>query len=325
MNKYIPSVSIIVAVYNASLTIRRAIDSIINQTFRNIEIILINDGSTDNSGEICDQYALIDNRIRVIHQTNQGVSKVRQLGINESTGKYTIHVDPDDWIELNMIERLFNVAEEENSDIVICDYFSTNGYNEYYISQKPNICDKEEILCELFYKLTGSLCNKLIKKDLYINNRIEFQYDISCGEDYITCLRLVKHSDKIAYLQEAFYHYDHTSNPKSLTKTRTYDTFIHDEEIVLNIYKTDILDNGYDKIFNSQVVAFAWTALSNNILPPKIYYRHYKKSRWALLYNKSPLYQKMLTFIAASGLYRFSRLILSLGKNIRLIKNRFVG
>lgn len=189
-----PVVSIIVAVYNVEDLLSRCLDSIINQTFTNFEVILINDGSKDNSGKICDEYALKDCRFRVIHQDNQGVSKVREKGIKSAIGEYTIHVDPDDWIESNMLERLVEVAKSDDADIVICDYFVNRNDSQIRKCERPINLNPRNVLCELFYRLTGSLWNKLIRRILYEN--IPFVNGVSCGEDYLTCMRLLKGPEK---------------------------------------------------------------------------------------------------------------------------------
>lgn len=118
-----PKISIIVPVYKAEKYLNRCVDSILAQTFTDFELLLIDDGSPDKSGEICDEYARKDSRVRVIHKENGGVSSARQRGLDESIGEYTIHADPDDWVEPTMLEELYNKANKEDADMVICDFF----------------------------------------------------------------------------------------------------------------------------------------------------------------------------------------------------------
>ena len=118
-----PKVSVIVPIYKAEKYINRCIDSILAQTFTDWELLLIDDGSPDRSGEICDEYAENDPRIRVFHKANGGVSSARQMGQEEAVGEYTIHVDPDDWVEPTMLEELYAKAEADDADMVICDFF----------------------------------------------------------------------------------------------------------------------------------------------------------------------------------------------------------
>ena len=113
-----PEISIIVPVYNVEKYLPRCVDSILNQTFTNFELILVNDGSTDRSGIICDQYKKRDNRIKVIHKTNEGVSKARNIGISEAKGRYIEFIDSDDWIERSLLEDTLKQIRIDNSDII---------------------------------------------------------------------------------------------------------------------------------------------------------------------------------------------------------------
>ena len=116
-------VSIIVPIYNSERYLHRCIDSLLLQSYEDIEFILVDDGSRDNSGTICDDYSVKDDRIKVIHQSNQGVSVARQTGLDHSSGEYIIHVDSDDWIEPTAIESLYEKAQKDDADMVISDYW----------------------------------------------------------------------------------------------------------------------------------------------------------------------------------------------------------
>lgn len=144
-----PQISIIVPVYKAEAYLHRCVDSILAQTFTDFELLLIDDGSPDKSGEICDEYAQKDSRVRVIHKENGGVSSARQRGLDESVGEYTIHADPDDWVEPGMLDELYNKAKEEDADMVICDFFQNKGHCQEYITQKPIEINRKEVLREL--------------------------------------------------------------------------------------------------------------------------------------------------------------------------------
>lgn len=131
MNKE-PKISVIVPVYKAEAYLHRCVDSIIAQTFTDWELLLVDDGSPDRSGDICDEYASKDARIRVFHKENGGVSSARQKGLDEAIGEYTIHADPDDWVEPMMLEELYKKAKEDDADMVICDFiceYKTGGGN----------------------------------------------------------------------------------------------------------------------------------------------------------------------------------------------------
>lgn len=146
-----PLVSIIIPVYNVELYLSKCIDSILAQSFIDWECILVDDGSKDKSGSICDNYALKDNRIKVIHQNNSGVSIARQVGIDNVCGEYSIHIDPDDWIESNMLEELYNKVKSDDADMVICDYFKHEDGVQQYINQSPNLLEPIKIIERIIY------------------------------------------------------------------------------------------------------------------------------------------------------------------------------
>ena len=174
-----PKISIIVPVYKAEKYLNRCVDSILAQTFTDWELLLIDDGSPDRSGEICDEYAKKDSRIRVIHKENGGVSSARQRGQDEACGEYTIHVDPDDWVEPTMLEELYQKAKDDNADMVICDYYTNESSLQNYIKQQPTKLDTNVVLYELFQQLHGSCCNKLVSRACY-SGKANFPKDINC-------------------------------------------------------------------------------------------------------------------------------------------------
>lgn len=204
MNK--PLISIIVPIYNVEQYLHRSIDSILAQTFTGWELLLIDDGSPDRSGEICDEYAKKDNRVRVIHKENGGVSSARQKGQDEACGEYTIHVDPDDWVEPMMLEELYRKAKDDNADMVICDYYMNEGSHQFYIKQEPTELDNNVVLYELFQQLHGSCWNKLVSRACS-SGKANFPKGINCCEDLIWCIQVLKCKPKISYLDKAYYHY----------------------------------------------------------------------------------------------------------------------
>ena len=129
-------VSVIIPVYNVSRYLPQCFESVISQTYRNLEIIVIDDGSTDDSGSICDQYAEKDDRIHVIHTDNRGLASARNLGLENVSGKYILFIDSDDWIEPQTIETFIGAALKTEADIVIARYCSEYMYNNPYITPK---------------------------------------------------------------------------------------------------------------------------------------------------------------------------------------------
>ena len=153
-------VSIIVPIYNAEKYLERCLDSLISQSFRDIEILAINDGSIDRSLEILKRYESIDNRIKIINNSNVGVSETRNIGIMESKGEFIVFVDSDDWIDKDMIEKMYKFMTNEKSDMVICTYI--REFREYSKEKKfnlpeINIYENEQVKNDLFRKLVGPL------------------------------------------------------------------------------------------------------------------------------------------------------------------------
>ena len=157
-----PVISIIVAVYKAESCLRRCVDSLLAQTFQDYEILLVDDGSPDRSGEICDEYARKDNRVRVFHKENGGVASARQCGMNNARGEYVIHADPDDWVEPNMLEELYGKAKEENANMIICDVWRDTSKKSTYVKQRLFILEHCVMLKDVFQQLHGSCWNKLV-------------------------------------------------------------------------------------------------------------------------------------------------------------------
>lgn len=219
------SVSIIVPVYNAEKYLERCVKSILTQTFEDWELILIDDGSPDNSGAICDEYAQNDTRIKVIHKPNGGVASARECGIRNATGVYSIHVDPDDWIEPDMLQILYAKAVEDGSDIVVSDFIFDYSASHQVISRQ-SVEPDESFRDALFLQHRhGSLCNKLILTELYSKYNLHFPEAMTCWEDlYICCSLLLLHPCRISYVNKAFYHYDLHSNEGSMTRKATMKT-----------------------------------------------------------------------------------------------------
>ena len=217
-----PKISIIVPVYKAEAYLHRCVDSLLAQTFCDFEILLIDDGSPDKSGDICDQYSQQDDRIRVFHKENGGVSSARQLGIEQAKGEYSIHCDPDDWVEPNMLEDLYKKAKATDADIVICDYLTENKRQSNYITQHIKVEQARYVLFQLLEgTLHGSCWNKLIRHSCYRQYNISFPSNIIRWEDLFVNCELLSHNISVAYLNKAFYHYDLSTNPNSIVRKVT--------------------------------------------------------------------------------------------------------
>ena len=188
-----PKVSIIVPVYNAEKYLHRCVESILSQTFLEYELLLIDDGSPDRSGEICDEYAQKDNRIHVFHKENGGVASARQFGLEHAQGEFVIHADPDDYVESSMLEELYECAKKNQADLVICDFFVDD---DKYSKQEPSGENHMIVLKDLFQRLHGSCWNKLVRRSCYEKFNITFSQNLSFCEDLTFWVKLLKKSHK---------------------------------------------------------------------------------------------------------------------------------
>lgn len=161
------AISVIVPIYKAENYLPKCIESILSQTFHNFQLILVDDGSPDLSGEICDRYAQLDTRIEVIHKQNGGVMSARKCGILSAQGIYSIQIDPDDWVEVTLLEDLYQQAIHEDADMVICDFVEHYEGKAFISIQKPESLSHTEVMKEMFTRLMGSTCNKLIRTLCY--------------------------------------------------------------------------------------------------------------------------------------------------------------
>jgi len=214
------AISVIVPIYKAENYLHKCIDSILAQTFQDFQLILVDDGSPDKSGKICDDYAVKDSRIEVIHKQNGGVMSARKCGILSARGLYSIQIDPDDWVEPSLLEDLFQEAIQEKADMVICDFVEHYEGKSSISNQKPESLFHTEVMKEMFTRLMGSTCNKLIRTLCYKQYNVIFFEDLVLLEDLFLMFQLLLHPIKVAYVPKALYHYERNINPNSLTMTQ---------------------------------------------------------------------------------------------------------
>lgn len=186
-----PKVSVIVPIYKAESYLYKCIDSLLTQTLADIEILLIDDGSPDGSGMICDEYARKDSRVKVFHKSNGGVASARQCGLDHACGEYVIHADPDDWVESDMLQSLYEKAVEEDADMVICDFYYEIDETEGYVRvcQQPETLDHMTVLKNLFQQLHGSCWNKLLRRVCCSKYNVHFDLNLSFAKICISMLR----------------------------------------------------------------------------------------------------------------------------------------
>ena len=226
-----PLISVIVPVYKAEKYMHKSIDSILGQTLQDIEVLLIDDGSPDESGRICDAYEAKDSRVRVFHKENGGVSSARQCGLDNARGKYLIHADPDDWTETDMLAELYRKAEEEEADMVICDFFWDSGNLSSVCRQQPPALDSDSVLTSLFQGIHGSCWNKLVKTEVFRVYDVGFSDGLSFCEDLMINARLLRNPLRVAYLNKPFYHYVQHVNQNSISRSYSQAVYEYDKAL----------------------------------------------------------------------------------------------
>lgn len=207
-------VSIIIPVYNVEEYLECCLDSVIRQTYTNIEIILVDDGSTDGSSGICDDYAQKDGRIVVIHKANGGLSDARNKGLEIATGQYVTFIDSDDCVNLSYVERLISIIEKNDADISICWRKNVDdSFNAYNCSEKENeaivldnrLCVKESYFSK--YKgINATAWSKMYKTSLFHDNNITYPVG-ELHEDVFTTYKLLFYAIKVVYIDDTLYYY----------------------------------------------------------------------------------------------------------------------
>lgn len=215
-------ISVIIPVYKAEKYIERCIFSILRQTFQNIEVILVDDGSPDKSGEICDMWALKDKRIKVIHQKNAGAGAARNAGLRVAKGEYIGFVDSDDWIEPQMYEVMYNAIEKYSADVGMCNISSRTEFSmhESYDNRKfPFELKSQEEMLSIFFRVHGekailSVCRRLIHKSVLK----DFMFvEGTISEDVSAAYYFITHSQRTVVTNFSFYNY--YNNKKGVTKS----------------------------------------------------------------------------------------------------------
>ena len=261
-----PLVSVIVPVYNAEVYLKPCIDSLIKQTMRDIEIILINDGSTDGSGSICDTYAREDSRILVIHKENEGVSATRNAGIDAAGSDYIVFVDSDDWVDSGFCEALYNIAVTNRCDIILSNHnFMKNG--KLMKQSNPGIPEglvSRETAMDLIHAATPGCYSwdLFCHKDLWKN--IRFPSGRLC-EDIATTYKLVHNASRIYYNPHSLYYY-RFGRPGSLSNSQSMN-FAVDYIDMSCMKNADLKSWGYDDRYEKKLalIALAYFGHMNNL------------------------------------------------------------
>lgn len=237
-------ISIIVPVYNVRKYLHRCVDSILAQTYKNIEVLLIDDGSPDNSGEICDEYAEKDPRVRVFHKPNGGVSSARNLGLKEAKGQYIGFVDSDDYILPKMYENLLDLIQSQGVDIAICGYqkeLKDGSFEPYWKDKVTCTFGKEQMIANLLTNkyYTCSVCSMLFCRDTI--EEVSFDVNRKHNEDLLFIYEAMKRANKSGFTSEVRYCY--CTNEGSATTSAFSDTMmdvVYISEYILQDIKVSI-------------------------------------------------------------------------------------
>lgn len=270
-----PLISVIVPIYNNEKYIDRCIASIVNQTIDKIEILLVEDGSTDNSLELCKKWATKDNRIKIIHQENKGVSAARNSGLEIAKGKYIGFVDSDDYIEKEMYEMLLKAINiDKKIDLAVCDIKDDNNSVESN-TEVFEIIDKKNVISAKF-PLGGYVWNCIYKREIILKNLIKFDPKITYGEDMIFFVNYIKNinNNNVAHVKLGLYNYSITEN--SINNSDR-------DKKIRNIYNC----------YNSVEIAYGLLIEEKNDANIKLYTQIYIDFFFYVFkYNKSIPYQK---------------------------------
>lgn len=234
-------VSIVVPIYNVEQYLEKCVESICRQTYENLEIILVNDGSPDHCGQMCEEYAKKDNRIKVIHKKNGGLSDARNSGVKLATGKYLLFVDSDDYIAKDLVEKTAAIAEKNNCDMVLYDYYYVEPDN---VEIRSTIVPANKVISleqeHTLLLAATSACAKLFNREFYVKANCPFPQGIYF-EDLATTSIFFMRAKKVFYLKEPLYYYINREN--SIMTGKNFEKSSHDKlvalEHILSAYKKE--------------------------------------------------------------------------------------
>lgn len=330
--------SILIPVYNVEQYLKQCIDSVLTQNYSNFEIILVDDGSTDSSGIICDEYAAKDRRIRVVHKKNEGLFCARRTAMKEATGDYFLFLDSDDYWEDGLLNAAEGLIEKYSCDMIIFNYKNVFPecvtYNEPVFGNESIFEDanKKKIYQKVLETdLLNHLCLKIVSKNI-VDTQTDYSefYDVSLGEDLLQSAELFVNAAKILYTDKVFYNYRRTTGmTKSLranyilseTRAREYATKIYSKTGINLKHSINVELYNYLKEFPKYVL---YGYLDN---PKKLrealdcvfkteFYKMSKKAE----YNKQFLFNKVIIWLAEKGYYKAISIIAYLLKQRNKLK-----
>lgn len=280
MGNIVPFLSVIVPAYNVENYIKQCVDSILAQSFTDFELLLVDDGSKDGTGRICDDYAAKDVRVKVIHKQNGGLVSARKAGITEAKGEYVAYVDGDDWIAEEMFEKLCEVVLKEDADIVISDFVIARESSQESLTQNmAGGCYDKKALCEQIYPrmlcngeyfsfgFQPSLCSKFFRRSLLLPRQLKVKENIKLGEDAAGFYPSILDAERVVYLKGGFYYFyriRETSISHAIVKS-----FYTDEILTLINYLQECFASHAElgEILQGQLWLYACYMFDNMVTP----------------------------------------------------------
>lgn len=304
-----PKVSIVIPVYKAEKYIGRCVRTLFSQTLDSLEYIFVDDCSPDDSigvmTDILEEYPERKQQVKIIrHEENTGVGQSRQDGVDAATGEYIIHCDPDDWVEPDMYEQLFQRAMETDADMVYCDYFMETNGTSRLISQSIESYDNNFLIFALCSgRLYGSCWNKLVSRDFIIRNNVSFIKGLNVCEDLFFFIQLLKKGMSVEYIDKALYHYDFYINPNSIQRTSLPNHILQDEQIILLSHKyldTESYDSARQALISGALFHIFIVSPDQDSVFIKRYRRYYNEV-------SAKRYLSLQNWILLSIAFRFSK------------------
>lgn len=318
------TISVAVAVYNSDAYLERALDSLCRQTYRNLEIILVDDGSTDNSGKICDYYAREDSRIKVVHKENGGLFTTRNVGIENATGTYITFLDGDDWIDENMYESMLSALKEHEADLAVCRYrcvyqdgIKDLSTDNAYVMEGQEILEKH-LEDDEAYLIQNAAWNKLYRRSLIMDLRFPSRW----YEDMLYTIKLLSRPVKSVYLDQAYYNYICDRSASIMNQGVNNKIFsdqipnMYDRSIFLReIGREDLALLQDYNLYKRLLLIYTMIVRSKD--PEKKAHKKYMKEKlregrsnykkiFSIPYANPNEYRKLKIFLLSPGLYRVS-------------------
>ena len=315
-------ISVIVPVYKVEKYLSKCVESILNQSYSNLEIILVDDGYQDKYGQICEEYTSKDNRIKVIHKENGGLSDARNYGLNNSTGDYVCFVDSDDFVASDYVEKLLDACIKNNSDISACNFYYINEDGKKWVrkEKKGKIYTSEEAIKDIFSPSQDTevmTWNKLYKKNLFIENHIEFPKG-KIHEDNFTTYKLYDKANKITLISDKLYYYLQRQNSiMSTFNKKRFDILLALEQIEKYFGKNRKFSSELDynemttyfSLLNNMIL-FNYVGMEKNDIIKKI-----KSNKKKFLKNKySNIKRKIMIIVLCLNQYIYEKVIFFLKK-----------